>query len=224
MAERIDTFPDLQARAGEILDRLRSAPILALAAAANPLLAVEHLGYQFDPKTRPGIADRIRLGPTAAGQLAELRTTIARLIDRQVDPDDGPAVRRLLTDLGVLTSQPDGDEPGTGRRRPSRSQSGHGRRHPDRTEPGVGPSPAADADPDTDPPRWHPGGAGPDPLEPYRGRHPVLEPLLEYRRISARRPRFAPPHAFAAILDGTVTTPLTAVRGRLQSPPPAHPR
>ncbi|GAA2184189.1 hypothetical protein [Micromonospora lupini] len=192
MADQIDTFSDLQARAGAILARLSAAPTLAIAAATNPLLAVEHLGYQFNPDTRAGIGDRIRLGPTAAKKLADLRTTIARLVDRQVDPDDGPAVRRLLTDLGVLPGS-GGDEP------------------------------------DTDPPRWQPGGAGADPLEPFRDRHPVLVPLLEYRRISARRPRFAPPRAFAAILGGTVTTPLTAVSGRLQSPAPdpeaeTHPR
>ncbi|MBM7492981.1 hypothetical protein JOD64_004203 [Micromonospora luteifusca] len=190
MADQINTFSDLQARAGVILGRLNAAPAVAIAAATNPLLAVEHLGYQFNPDTRTGIGDRIRLGPTAAEKLADLRTTIARLVDRQVDPDDGPAVRRLLTDLGVLPCS-DGDEP------------------------------------DTDPPRWQPGGAGPDPLEPLRDRHPVLDPLLEYRRISARRPRFAPPRAFAAILSGAVTTPLTAVSGRLQSPDPepdSHPR
>ncbi|MBQ1017781.1 hypothetical protein KBX71_07850 [Micromonospora sp. D93] len=193
MVDQINTFSDLQARAGVILARLNAAPAVAIAAATNPLLAVEHLGYEFNPDTRTGIGDRIRLGPTAAEKLAELRTTIARLVDRQVDPDDGPTVRRLLTDLGVLPACPDGDEP------------------------------------DTDPPRWQPGGAGPDPLEPLRDRHPVMEPLLEYRRVSARRPRFAPPRAFAAILSGAVTTPLTAVTGRLQSPAPepepdTHPR
>ncbi|MET8091275.1 hypothetical protein [Micromonospora sp. NPDC005220] len=184
MADRINTFADLQARAGVILARLDAAPAVALAAASNPLLAVEHLGYEFDPQARTGIGDRIRLGPTAAKKLAGLRATIARLVDRSVDPDDGLQVRRLLTDLGVLPQCPDGD------------------------------------DPDTDPPRWRPGGAGPDPLEPFRDRHPVMPPLLEYRQISARRPRFAPPQAFAAILDGVVATPLTAVRGRLQAPPP----
>ncbi|MEU8330957.1 hypothetical protein [Micromonospora sp. NPDC048839] len=193
MADQINTFADLQARAGVILARLSAAPAVAIAAATNPLLAVEHLGYEFNPDTRTGIGDRIRLGPSAAEKLAELRTAIARLVDRQVDPDDGHAVRRLLTDLGVLPPRSDDDEP------------------------------------DTDPPRWQPGGAGPDPLEPFRDRHPVMEPLLEYRRISARRPRFAPPQAFAAILSGAVTTPLTAVRGRLQAPPSdpqpdAHPR
>ncbi|MEV1154400.1 hypothetical protein AB0J27_03190 [Micromonospora chokoriensis] len=192
MADRINTFSDLQARAGVILARLDAAPAVALAAASNPLLAVEHLGYEFDPEARTGIGDRIRLGPTAAEKLAGLRTTIARLVDRRVDPDNGAEVRRLLTDLGVLPSCSDGDEP------------------------------------DTDPPRWRPGGAGPDPLEPLRDRHPVMVPLLEYRQISARRPRFAPPQAFAAILDGAVATPLTGVSGRLQAPPPepepAHPR
>lgn len=69
---------------------------------------------------------------------------------------------------------------------------------------------------DTRPPRWHPGGPGPDPLRRLRDQHPVLAPLLDYRRISASRPRFAPERIFVALLNGDRTAPVTEVIGRLR--------
>ncbi|MFI6760629.1 hypothetical protein ACIBF5_15995 [Micromonospora sp. NPDC050417] len=69
---------------------------------------------------------------------------------------------------------------------------------------------------DTNPPPWRPGGTGPDPLRRLRDQHPVLAPLLDYRRISASRPRFAPEPVFTALLDGEGWAPVTEVVGRLQ--------
>ena len=69
---------------------------------------------------------------------------------------------------------------------------------------------------DTTPPRWRPGGAGPDPLRRLRDQHPVLPPLLDYRRISAGRPRFAPERIFVAVLRGERASAVTAVVGRLR--------
>ncbi|WP_329108342.1 hypothetical protein OG792_06650 [Micromonospora sp. NBC_01699] len=77
---------------------------------------------------------------------------------------------------------------------------------------------------DTRPPRWHPGGPGPDPLRRLRDQHPVLAPLLDYRWISAARPRFAPVRTFDALLDGERIPPVTAVVARLRrtTPPVAE--
>ena len=62
---------------------------------------------------------------------------------------------------------------------------------------------------------------GPDPLEELRDGHDVMEPLLEYRRIVAQAPPFAPPEVFMAVLEGRltprvsdVTWSISARRGR----------
>jgi hypothetical protein len=182
MRDRIESWSDLQAKAAQILDRLNADDRLALAAAANPLLALEQLGYVIAPEARTPIADRLRLGPDAAGTLTGLRAEMARLADRAVDPDDLEDLHRVLAELGIAGMEPN----------------------------------QLEAALDLSPPRWRPGGAGPDPLEHLRDRHPVMGPLLEYRRVAAQKPPFAPPHVFARVVAGEVTPAVTAATGRLQ--------
>jgi hypothetical protein len=179
MPDRIDSWSDLQAKAARILKRLNADERLGLAAAANPLLALEQLGYVVTPAARVPIADRLRLGPEAADTLIGLRAEIARLADRPVDPDEPDELRQALVALGVIEKK-------AYRRR------------------------------DLSPPRWRPGGAGPDPLEDLRDRHPVMAPLLEYRRVAAQAPAYAPSHVFARVVEGELTPAVAAVTGRLQ--------
>lgn len=176
MTERIDSWAELRARAREIIERLNAERRLALAAAANPVLAVEHLGFVIEPEARCAITDRLRLGPEDGERLAGLREEVAGIAGRRVDPDDATDVRRLLDEVGI--------------------------------------SPVGC--PDTAPPRWRPGGAGADPLGELRDRHPVMGPLLEYRRLSARAPGFAPQRLFDAVLAGELGPKVTVVTGRLQ--------
>jgi hypothetical protein len=178
MPDRIDSWADLQAKAARILKRLNADERLGLAAAANPMLALERLGYVVAPEARPPIADRLRLGPEAADTLIRLRSEIAGLADRAVDPDDPKDLRQVLIALGVIGKKAYG-------------------RH------------------DLSPPRWRPGGAGPDPLEDLRDRHPVMAPLLEYRRVAAQAPAYAPSHVFARVVEGELTPAVAAVTGRL---------
>ncbi|MEU1728925.1 hypothetical protein [Nonomuraea sp. NPDC005692] len=177
MSKTIDSWADLQRAAAAILRRMNDHPTLARAAAANPVLAIERLGYTITPHARPGITDRLRLGPEAAELLARLRREVERLARRPVDPDDGADVRRALLELGVT-----GENEMIG----------------------------------TEPPRWRPGGAGADRLEALRDRHEVMRPLLEYRRLSGRRPALAPEAVFEAVLSGERVPAVTAVKGRLQ--------
>jgi hypothetical protein len=179
VADRITSWADLRARAPDILARVNANARLGRAAAANPVLAIERLDYTIDPEIRPALADQLRLGPGAAGRLADLRREVAGLAGRTVDPDDTEDVRRLLGELGIVA---------------------------------VAPAPVLD----TRPPRWRPGGPGPDPLRRLRDQHPALAPLLDYRRISATRPRFAPERTFVALLNGERTPPVTAVVARLR--------
>lgn len=69
---------------------------------------------------------------------------------------------------------------------------------------------------DTTAPRWRPDGPGPDPLRRLRDQHPVLAPLLDYRRISATRPRFAPERIFVRLLEADQAASVAEVVGRLR--------
>lgn len=190
MNDMISSWQDLQARAATIVERINADAPLAVAAGTNPVLAVEHLGFIIDAEARPAIADRLRLGPDVSELLAGLRNEIARIAGRRVDPDNRDDVRRLLDEMGIST-----------------------------TVVGAAASAAAftvPSGPDTAPPRWRPGGVGPDPLRDLHDRHPVMGPLLDYRALSARAPQFAPQRVFEAVLAGELRPKVTAVTGRLQ--------
>ena len=66
------------------------------------------------------------------------------------------------------------------------------------------------------PPRVFGHESIPDPLEPLREAHPVMEPLLEYRQLEASSARLAPPDLYERIRDGKVELPVTRIRATLQ--------
>lgn len=185
--EAISSWEDLQREVSAILERLNADGALGLAAAANPLLALEELGYEIEASARPAIEARLRFGPKVAPRALELVDRMRGEVGRPIDPDDEEDVRRAIAELGVTSRGP--------RQRSSRgtwpkehqtveTPSGHRLRDED--------------------------------LEPHRGAHPFIDTLLEYRKLAASAPRLAPRGAFDAIRSGERGLPITRVTGRLQ--------
>jgi hypothetical protein len=56
-----------------------------------------------------------------------------------------------------------------------------------------------------------------DPLEHLRNVHPIMEPLLEYRRMQASTPRFATKEFFDEVREKKRSHPLTSLVARLKS-------
>ena len=59
-ARRIDTLEDLQYLGPELLKRINADQGLAVAAAANPILALSELGYELAPAVRQDLEERSR--------------------------------------------------------------------------------------------------------------------------------------------------------------------
>jgi hypothetical protein len=57
-----------------------------------------------------------------------------------------------------------------------------------------------------------------DPLEPLRGLHPIIEPLLEYRQLEASSARLAPRAVYDRITRGELTMPITKLNLRWKPP------
>ena len=79
------------------------------------------------------------------------------------------------------------------------------------------PRPAAAGVKLTAPLAYHAGRAKPveDPLEALRGAHPIMEPLLEYRRLEATAPRFAPRELYLRLRRGETWHPISRLQARL---------
>lgn len=159
----IRTWKELQARVGEILERLNEDPDLVLAAAANPLEALRELGYSLGEDLEREVEARLRFGPQDGPRKVELEKAVVAAVGRPVDALDDREVDRVLAKAGL-----------------------------------------------------RPGSRKADRLEPLRGKHPVIEPLIELRDIERRAPRFASPDTYQRLRSGKARLPITRLRARLK--------
>lgn len=112
----VTSWEDLQREVEPIVNRINDDQSLAIAAAANPLFALEELGYIVDPEARPEIEDRLRFRPPDAKRLGQLRRDLHRQAGSRFDPASDADVRRVLSAAGVkvgrLPAEPeDGKDP-----------------------------------------------------------------------------------------------------------------
>ena len=183
----LSSWEEVQERIASIVDELNKDPPLAIAAAANPFEALEELGYHVDADARPEIEDRLRFPTREAVRRKRLRAQIFDMVGHPFDLDSAEELRAVLYEELSITPYPD--------------QRGC---YPEL--------------PSTYPPRRPVSGVPePDPLQMLEGRHPVMEPLLEYRMLDAAHPRFAPLAAFELLRTGRASGGIRGLRIRLKN-------
>lgn len=181
------SWGELQLRISSIVERLNEDRDLAVAAAANPFLALEELGYHVVPEARPEIEDRLRFPAAEVARRRKLRQRIFRAAGNEFDIRSPDALHRVL--FHDLELKPVPDERGCARPLPSTSPL----------------------------PRQRGKGEPPeDPLAALEGRHPIIEPLLEYRQLDARRWPLASPAAYRAIRKAETARGIRNMRIRLK--------
>jgi hypothetical protein len=190
-----------------VLERINGDQRLATAALANPVMALEELGYELSSELRPAIVRRARFSRRDHDRLVELSDQIDGAAGRHVAPAERADLERLIFEELQLPRPNEYD------REPPQA-AGAGRPDAKTGEP-VQQAERQHREPPRPlhrrPPRpWR------DPLEELRGRHPVMEPLLAYRALDAQRPPLADAELYAAVRAGRVSTPVTRIRGRLQ--------
>jgi competence ComEA-like helix-hairpin-helix protein len=198
---KINSWEQLQAQISQILASMNEQPELALAAAVNPLFALEELGYEIEPAARPAIEDRLRFDHRVAVQRRQLRQKISELAGEEFDPDSAQALQRILYDK-LKISNPESLYKQTSR------TGGY-------------------EEIDLSPPRPHVRWLEPqdDPLDALRGKHPILEPLLEYRRLGTLAPQLAPRNIYEEVRSGKRALSVKHIKGRLkrEQPVPVEP-
>jgi len=194
----IRSVDDVRQQLATILRRVNGDPRLALRAAANPLLALEELGYEIAPGVRPELERRTRHSAQVAQRLEGLQRQVYELAGEQFDLESPAELTRVLFERLELPRLPMRQQlvlPRDGATTPAGGE-------------------AEDA---TALPRHAIGRPKhPDPLEPLRRAHPVMEPLLEYRAIEASQPPLASRASYERLKRDDAPVPSLRVRFRFR--------
>lgn len=197
--KRFDSFDELRRDVREILERINADEQLALAAAANPVLALQEIGYEISDEVERDLERRARFDRDERSRLAELEAEVFRHAGRPFDIGAADELETVLfEELRIPRPQ----------RNPSAEQ--QGREHKEKRERGPKAAPRV--------PNVGWGPRVPDPLEELADAHPVMGPLLEYRALEARHPRFAPRPLYERVRRGEAGVTLR-LRARLKDQP-----
>src|SRR4051812_11611067 len=92
----ISSWKAAQALIPEILERLNADQPLLLAALANPLFALEELGYEIEPSFEEELIDRLRFGTKDAARIRHLRKEIFAHAGDAFDLESEDETERIL--------------------------------------------------------------------------------------------------------------------------------
>lgn len=189
--QSVDSWNELREHMPAIIDRINGDDRLAVAAAANPILALGELGYRLGPDVRREVEFRLRFGRRTVARLFQLREKVFQAAGHAFEIDSAKELSTVLFDELGLWSDDGVAKQERGRRRPDAS-----------------PRPV----------RMSWSEQPEDPLEALRGTHSIMEPLLEYRYVESGRPRMAPGSLYEEIREGRRRLPISRVRARFKAP------
>jgi hypothetical protein len=203
--EHLTSLDALRRRVPEIVQLINAEPALALRAAANPILALEELGYSLDEALAREVAMRVRFDEPTVAKLQALTKRIHKLAGEPFDLESPEETGRVLFEtLGL----PRVDLVQRVVIAEGRLAEGQTREYEKRR---AAPPDSASI------PRRQVGGVAPlDPLTALEGAHPVIAPLLEYRAIEASMPPLAPRELYDRIAHGEMKGPRITIRARLR--------
>jgi hypothetical protein len=216
----IDSIDSLRRRMRTIVEAVNADPSLALRASANPLLALEELGYELSGGLREEAELRARFGLDDVAALTSLREDIERQLGRKVDLRSADAVTRALASVGVKipakafqNAMRDHAAAGSAPEAPERAVAQTSKRTSRR-----GRTPTTPRPPIIEPPA---SVLGPDDsrrllwaLRERRDAHDVVEPLVQYLELEAGRPRLAHAETYARLREQAVDPDRTDIRVR----------
>lgn len=199
-AREITSLHELQRRVPSFVQAINADERLVAGAAANPLFALEELGVTISPEFLPTVIRRIRFSLEVFNRLESLAERVHKLANRRFDIDSPSELARILFDELKLP------RPGTG----------HGGQVASTLHQ------SATGDTVADPLPYSMGKLDlkiGDPLDELRDLHPIIEPLLEYRRLEATTPRLATRDAYRAVRAGEIKLPFKRLRVSLKRGP-----
>lgn len=180
---KINSLDELQKKKLSIIRSINKDQNLALRAFANPLLALEEMGYDIAPDVQKDVERFLRFRPHEYKRLKELEKRVHTLAGHAFDLDSIEEVEAVLFRDLKLSKQK-----GMQRLGP-----------PDIFEMGAALAKGRKL-------QWS------DPLEPLKKAHPIMDPLLAYRKLATSRPGFATKSLYMKLKTGERKLPISNIR------------
>lgn len=202
-ANVIKSLEDLHRRLPELVRLQETHPRLAVAALANPLLALEQAGYAIAPAIAREVELRTRFRGDEADTLIAQEGRLKAALGTQVDLDDprsfaAPMLRTIAAGIPKA-------------KRAAKQQDYRSGEDGDDDLRGALETPLQPHRPGTIRPA--------DPLAAYSARHPLIADFVEYRRLESSRPRLADRTVFEGLLSGRTESPIGKARFSYKSAP-----
>jgi hypothetical protein len=193
--EKISSLKELQKQMPRIIEKYGNNQELTLIALTNPLLALEKIGYTFTPAGREEIETYIRFGKDGVAELNKLKENIFAITGQTFDLEDASKVQTVLS-AALLKDAP------VAKAKAIANQS-LPKEEVDAIVKVAGKSAKVV------------GSRVLDSLEAYRTKHPVMAPLLEYRKLQALAPQLATKKVSDAIIRKKDALPFSKITFRL---------
>lgn len=222
----VQSIEELRRKITRILHALNADPALLRAAAANPIFALEEIGYFVPRELHRELDRRVRFTAAERERLALLTRKMHEAAGATFDPDDAEQLDETLfarLELPRLPEAPVRVTLPVPDRGPDTVREGAVHAAPPRTASrsrAALPEPAARTIAATHvlhplDVRYHLADATRDPLHALADAHPIMAPLLEYRAIMARHAPFASRELYERIRRDTTGGVRFTLRARL---------
>lgn len=222
MSERalhVHSIDELRAQMPSIIKKLNADQGLLRGAAANPIFALEELGYVIPDALRHEIETRVRFSAKERESLGALRRQVIEAAGFAFDLDSPHALESALFER--LRIAPLAEPPVRVEVRPEGVTPREAGTSADTVARQRGVRASRNASEQSSFPlhrlavRYHLGAPNEiDPLTELRDAHPVVAPLLAYRAIIARHAPLAPRALYDRIRAGDVNGPSITLRAR----------
>ena len=189
----IKSFKDFHRLVPSMVKKFQQDENLALRAMAHPLLAIEELGYDLPEKVQKQVVRYLCFSPKERKRLKKLEGQITDLAGCEFDLDSPEALEAVLSRV-LKRKKALGVESVP---REYVLNAGIKRIHGQPVE-------------------WS------DPLASLKGKHPLIKPMLEYRKLMFNKPRFCSKEQYEELKSGKRKLPISKLRIRFREGPEHH--
>jgi hypothetical protein len=187
----IKSTKELREVAPSLVEKVNADPKLAMLAAANPILLLEELGYTFTDESRAHLEHIFRFSKEKAKEIESLESDVYKIAGKRFNIRSEQELDRVLfKELKIQKIKQFSQE--SAKKAEQQSNTPQLLTAPLKIQ-------------------LKPKKKIEDPLENLKEAHPIMKPLLAYRKLESSTFRLATPEAYRKIKQGEYKLPISKI-------------